>query len=332
MMQKKKDGAARTPPLGTLERCRDRGRRFWKYLRRYWFLYMLVVPGFIFMIVFHYGPMYGIQLAFKDYKPALGVWGSPWAGLDHFKTMCMDPGFWRALKNTLIYNCEYLVIGSVFTIFLALMLNELRLKRTKSVVQTAVYLPYFLSWVVMAGLVQVFLEYPSSSGEMGGVINQIIGVFGVEPINFMTRPDLFRGIVITAALIKNTGYGTIIYLASMASINPTLYEAARVDGANRWQMMLWITIPAIMPTIVINLILNVSSLFSANFDQFYNLGNNYVLSTGDVLSTYIYRISLGGGTQFELSTAVNLVSQMLGLVLVFFTNKAADKVDVMGIF
>ena len=332
MMRKREAGAVLAPPPGKPGRFQYWAGRFWKYLRRYWFLYMLVVPGFVFMIIFHYGPMYGIQLAFKDYKPALGVWRSPWTGLDHFRTMCTDPDFWRALKNTLVYNCEYLVIGSVFTIFLALMLNELRLKRTKAVVQTAVYLPYFLSWVVMAGLVQVFLEYPSSSGEVGGVINQIIGVFGVEPINFMTRPDLFRGIVIIAALIKNTGYGTIIYLASMASINPTLYEAAKVDGANRWQMMLWITIPAILPTIVINLILNVSSLFSANFDQFYNLGNNYVLSTGDVLSTYIYRISLGGGTQFELSTAVNLVSQVLGLILVLITNKAASKVDVMGIF
>ena len=331
MLQKKTQSvaAAAPPPEGLSQ---GKWAKFCRYLRRYWFLYMLVVPGLVMMIIFHYGPMYGIQLAFKDYKPALGVWGSPWAGLDHFKTMFADPDFWRALKNTLIYNCEYLVIGSVFTIFLALMLNELRLKRTKSVVQTAVYLPYFLSWVVMAGLVQVFLEYPSSSGEVGGVVNQIIGFFGVEPVNFMARPDLFRSIVIVAALIKNTGYGTIIYLASMASINPTLYEAAKVDGANRWQMMLWITIPAILPTIVINLILNVSSLFSANFDQFYNLGNNYVLSTGDVLSTYIYRISLGGGTQFELSTAVNLISQLLGLVLVLITNKAASKVDVMGIF
>lgn len=320
--------AARPPGGGT----KGWWQRFCRYLRRYWFLYMLVVPGLIFMIIFHYGPMYGVQLAFKDYKPALGVWRSPWAGLEHFQAMWGDPDFWRALKNTLIYNAEYLVISMVFTIFLALMLNELRLKRTKSVVQTAVYLPYFLSWVVMAGLVQVFLEYPSSSGEVGGVVNQIIGFFGAEPINFLTRPDLFRGIVITAALIKNTGYGTIIYLASMASINPTLYEAAKVDGANRWQMMLRITIPAILPTIIIQLILSISGLFSANFDQFYNLGNNYVLSTGDVLSTYIYRISLGGGTKFELSTAVNLVSQMLGLILVLITNKAADKVDVMGIF
>lgn len=138
MMQKKNGGAVLTAPPGRFRSLWDRFRR---YLRRYWFLYMLVAPGLIFMLVFHYGPMYGIQLAFKDYKPALGVWRSPWAGLDHFKAMCVDPDFWRALKNTLIYNCEYLVIGSVFTIFLALMLNELRLKRTKSVVQTAVYLP-----------------------------------------------------------------------------------------------------------------------------------------------------------------------------------------------
>ena len=166
----------------------------------------------------------------------------------------------------------------------------------------------------------------------GGVINQVITFFGGEPINFLTRPDLFRAIVVISNIIKNAGYGTIVYLASMSTINPALYEAAKMDGSNRLQMMLHITIPAILPTIVILLILDLSSLFSANFDQIYNLYNNYVLSTGDVLSTYIYRISLGGGTSFELSTAINLVLQVLGLIVVLITNKFVSKLDIMGIF
>lgn len=307
-------------------------QRFGAYLKRYWFLYLLVLPGFVFMLAFNYGPMYGIQLAFKDYHANLGIWGSPWVGLEHFKEMFADANFWRAAKNTLIINAYNLIFKTSFTIFLALMINEMRLKKVKSCVQTATYLPYFLSWVIFAGLVQVFLEYPSSSGSTGGVINQIIVFFGGEPINFLTRPDLFRGIVVISNIIKNAGYGTIVYLASMSTINPVLYEAAKMDGANRWQMMWNITLPAILPSVVIMFILDLSSLFSANFDQIYNLYNNYVLSTGDVLSTYIYRISLGGGTSFELSTAINLVLQLAGLIVVVVTNKFVSKLDVMGIF
>lgn len=307
-------------------------QRFGAYLKRYWFLYLLVLPGFVFMLAFNYGPMYGIQLAFKDYHANLGIWGSPWVGLEHFKEMFADANFWRAAKNTLIINAYNLIFKTSFTIFLALMINEMRLKKVKSCVQTATYLPYFLSWVIFAGLVQVFLEYPSSSGSTGGVINQIIVFFGGEPINFLTRPDLFRGIIVISNIIKNAGYGTIVYLASMSTINPVLYEAAKMDGANRWQMMWNITLPAILPSVVIMFILDLSSLFSANFDQIYNLYNNYVLSTGDVLSTYIYRISLGGGTSFELSTAINLVLQLAGLIVVVITNKFVSKLDVMGIF
>ena len=283
----------RNPPdVPGVRSQRTRFQKLLAYLKRYWFLYLLVLPGFVFMIMFNYGPMYGIQLAFKDYHANLGIWGSPWVGLEHFREMIADANFWRAAKNTLIINGYNIVFKTTFTIFLALMLNELRLKKVKSCVQTAAYLPYFLSWVIFAGLVQVFLEYPSSSGSSGGVINQVITFFGGEPINFLTRPDLFRAIVVISNIIKN----------------------------------------AILPTIVILLILDLSSLFSANFDQIYNLYNNYVLSTGDVLSTYIYRISLGGGTSFELSTAINLVLQVLGLIVVLITNKFVSKLDIMGIF
>jgi len=305
--------------------------RTYRYLKKYWFLYMLVLPGLCFLLVFEYAPMYGITLAFKDYSPRLGVLGSPWVGLDHFREMIADPNFIRAFKNTLLINVYNLVFGFTFSVFLALMINEIRLKRVKSVVQTAVYLPYFLSWVIFAGLVQVFLEYPSSA-DLGGVVNQVIIRFGGAPIDFLKRPELFRGILVISNIIKTSGYSTIIYLAALAGISPTLYESAAIDGANRKDMLLHITIPRIMPSIAIMLILQLAGLFASNFDQVYNLYNNYVLSTGDVLSTYIYRISLGGsGANFELSTATNFLLNTMGLVVVLIANKFVSKLDVQGI-
>ena len=306
--------------------------RFYRYMKKYWFLYMLVLPGLCFLLVFEYAPMYGITLAFKDYSPRLGVLGSPWVGLDHFKEMLADPNFIRAFKNTLIINVYNLVFGFTFSVFLSLMINEIRLKKVKSVVQTSVYLPYFLSWVIFAGLVQVFLEYPSSA-DLGGVVNQVITKLGGTPIDFLKRPELFRGILVISNIIKTSGYSTIVYLAALAGISPTLYESAAIDGANRKDMLLHITIPRIMPSIAIMLILQLAGLFVSNFDQVYNLYNNYVLSTGDVLSTYIYRISLGGGgTNFELSTATNFLLNAMGLLVVVIANKFVNKLDVQGIF
>lgn len=306
--------------------------KFLTYIRKYWFLYMLILPGFICMVVFNYAPMYGIQLAFKDYSPRAGIWGSKWIGLDNFARMFKDPNFIRAFKNTILINIYNLAFGFTFNVFLALMINELKLRKVKPVVQTCVYLPYFLSWVIFAGLVQVFLEYPSTA-DLGGVVNQVIAALGGEPVDFLKSPALFRTILVITNVIKTAGYSTIVYLASLSGIDPALYESAQIDGANRLDMLIHITIPRILPSIMITFILQVASLFSSNFDQVYNLYNNYVISTGDVLSTYIYRISLGGGgTDFELSTAMNLILNVLGLVVVLGTNKFVEKLDVQGIF
>lgn len=305
---------------------------FLAYVKKYWFLYMLVLPGFIFMAVFDYGPMYGIQLAFKKYSPKAGVWGSQWIGLGNFQRMISDPNFIRAFKNTIIINAYHLIFGFTFNVLLALLLNELRLKKYKSVMQTCVYLPYFLSWVIFSGLVQVFLESPGTA-DSGGLINQVIAMAGGTPIDFLKRPELFRGILVISNIIKTSGYSTIVYLAAIAGIDPALYESAAIDGANRRNAMVHITFPRILPSVVIMLILQLSGLFLSNFDQVYNLYNNYVLSTGDVLSTYIYRISLGGGgTDFELSTAMNLIMNVMGLIVVGITNRYVSKLDVQGIF
>ena len=305
---------------------------FLAYIRKYWFLYMLILPGFVCMVVFNYAPMYGIQLAFKNYSPRAGIWGSEWIGFNNFARMFKDPNFIRAFKNTISINLKNLAFGFTFNVFLALMINEMKLRRVKPIVQTCVYLPYFLSWVIFAGLVQVFLEYPSTA-DVGGVLNQIIGALGGEPIDFLKQPKLFQTILVITNVIKTAGYSTIVYLASLAGVDPALYESAQIDGANRGQMLLNITIPRILPSIMITFILQVASLFSSNFDQVYNLYNNYVISTGDVLSTYIYRISLGGGgTDFELSTAMNLILNVMGLIVVIGTNKFVEKLDVQGIF
>lgn len=306
--------------------------KFVAYMRKYWFIYALAIPGFLFMLVFNYGPMYGIQLAFKDYKMNLGVWGSPWVGLEHYRRLFSDPVFLQAFKNTVLINVYNLLFGFTFNVFLALMINEIQFRRLKSVVQTAVYLPYFLSWVIFAGLVQVFLAAPTP-GDVGGAVNQMLAALGMETVDFLKNPAMFRSIVVITGIIKTAGYSTIIYLAAISGVNPALYESAAIDGANRLDMMLHITLPRILPSVAVMFILSVSQIFLSNFDQIYNLYNNFVLSTGDVLSTYIYRISLGGGgTEFELSTAANFLLNAMGLVAVVGTNKFVEKMDVMGIF
>ena len=306
------------------------GARIAATIKKYWFIYLLAIPGFIFLVLFSYGPMYGIVIAFKDYKMNLGVLGSPWVGLAHYRELFSDPSFIQAFKNTIIINIYNLIFGFSFNVFLALMINEVQMRRLKSVVQTCVYLPYFLSWVIFAGLVQVFLQAPVP-GDMGGMVNQLIVAMGGEAIDFMKQPELFRGILVITNIIKTAGYSTIIYLAAIAGVDPTLYEAAAMDGGNRKDMLLHITIPRILPSVAVMFLLEVSQIFLSNFDQVYNLYNNFVLSTGDVLSTYIYRISLGGRMEFELSTAANLLMNVMGLIALVVTNKFVKKMDVMGI-
>lgn len=315
-----------------LKNTSGRGKqRFITTVRKHWFIYLLAVPGLVFLLLFSYAPMYGILLAFKDYKMNLGVWGSPWVGLEHYRELFSDPVFLQAFKNTIIINVYHLIFGFSFNVFLALMINELQFRRVKKVVQTCVYFPYFLSWVIFAGLVQVFLQAPVP-GDVGGVVNQVIVALGGEAIDFMKNPAMFRSILVITNIIKTAGYSSIVYLAAIAGIDPALYEAAAIDGANRKDMLLHITFPRILPSVAVMFLLQVSQLFLSNFDQVYNLYNNFVLSTGDVLSTYIYRISLGGGAKFELSTAANLLLNVLGLIALVASNKIVKKLDVMGIF
>ncbi|CAL8979671.1 putative multiple-sugar transport system permease YteP [Propionicimonas sp. T2.31MG-18] len=299
-----------------------------RYVRKHWFTYLLVLPGLVFLLVFAYGPMYGIQLAFKDFSIKKGIWGSPWVGLEHFERMAADPVFWNALGNTIQINLLNIIFGFTFNVLLALLINELRLRWLKSSVQTLVYLPYFLSWVVFAGLVGAILAAASD----GGVVNTLLVSFGFQEVDFLKNPELFQPVLVVTNIIKTAGYSSIIYLAAIASADPALYESAAIDGAGRIRMMWHITLPRIMPSIVVLLVLQLATVFQSNFDQVYNLYSSFVYSTGDVLSTYIYRISLGGGGNFELSTAVNLLFNTAGLIIIIFTNRIVKRLDVMGIF
>ncbi len=314
--------------ISTVNRPRGAFARFRAYLVRHWFMYALALPGLCFMLLFSYTPMYGLQLAFKKYSLKLGVWNSPWVGLDNFKIFITDDGLLRTIRNTLVINLYNLVFGFTFVIFLALMLNELRVKWVKRVTQTFIYLPYFISWVVFAGIVTTFLSQDR------GLVNALVVAMGGESIDFLGENSLFRGVLVVTNVLKTAGYSTIIYLAAIAGVNPELYESAKVDGANRYHMMRHITLPRIYPTIAVLLILELSHMFSSNFDQVYNLYNPLVYDSGDVISTYIYRVTLLSkrGVQWETGTVLGLVFNTISFIVIIFANRVIRKMDVMGIF
>ncbi|MFD0715839.1 ABC transporter permease [Paenibacillus sp. GCM10027626] len=295
------------------------------HVRKHLFIYLLVLPGFVYTFVFHYIPIYGITIAFKKFRMSKGILGSPWVGFDNFIVLLQDKYFYKVLWNTVLLNVYGLVFGFTFIIFLALMLNEIKIMALKRLFQTFVYLPNFISWVVFAGLISIFLS-PAE-----GPVNFIISKLGFEKIYFLTNNDWFRTVLVSTGIVKTAGFGTIVYLASMAGINPELYESAMVDGANRLRMMWHITLPRIRPTIAVMLILQVANMFNSNFEQVYNLYNPLVMDSGDVLSTYLYRTGLLE-SKFEMATALGLIFSLIGLVLIIVTNKIIKKMDVTGIF
>jgi len=294
------------------------------YLRKYWFIYMLVAPGLILLIVFHYLPIYGILIAFKDYKFTKGILGSPWVGFKNFEEILLEYDFLMVVKNTVIINIYNIFFGTSFTIMLALFLNEIRSSFIKRVSQTLVYLPGFISWVIMAGLVSQFLS-PTD-----GAINKLIQALGGEPIYFLMMPQYFRGILVVSGILKSAGYGTIYYLAAIAGVNPELYESAVIDGAHRGHLMWYITIPRIKPIIAVLLILSMAGLFSSNFEQVFNLLNPTVYDTGDVISTYLYRTTFQN-PRYEAGAAIGIVFQVFGLMSLLLSNYVVKKFNVTGI-
>ncbi|MCI0395445.1 MAG: ABC transporter permease subunit [Chloroflexi bacterium] len=302
-------------------RLKSFARAMW---RSRW-LYLLMTPSLLYFLVFKYVPLWNAQIAFKDFKPLLGVSGSPWSGFEHFQTFLNSFYFDQLIVNTIVFSGAKLIFGMPVAIILALALHETWFKRFRTVVQTVVYLPHFLSWIIMFGILLMLLS-PGS-----GLINSIIKQFGGDPIPFLTSPEWFRPVVILSDIWKETGWSTIIYLAALLSISPHLYEAATVDGANYLQRIRHISIPGIMPVIVLVTLLRLGNILDAGFNQIFVLYSVPVYSVGDIIDTWVYRQGILQ-FQFSLATAVGLFKGAIGLILILAANRVARRLAQQTLF
>ena len=302
------------------ERIYDRAVWLLDHFKREWQIYVMLAPTIIWFVMFLYKPMYGLQIAFKDYSIFRGIEGSPWVGFEHFETLFSNPQFIRAIENTLMISLYSLLFGFPMPIILALMFNEIIHAAYKKTAQTIVYLPHFISTVIIAGIVITAFS-PSA-----GIINTVLGWFGIEPIYFLTKPEWFRPIFIGSGIWQEAGFGSIIFLAAIAGVNPSLYESAVVDGASRWQMMWKITIPSILPTIIIMLIIRIGNVLEVGFELIILLYQPATYETADVINTYIYRQGLQSG-QYDLAGAAGLFNAVVAFVLVMIANTISKRVS-----
>ena len=288
------------------------------YIWKKRWLYMMCIPGLAYLILFHYVPMYGIMMAFQNFSFKKGIFGSPFNNFANFKELFGSQIFYRVLRNSLFLSITRLIFSFPVPIILALLINEIRSKVFKRTAQTLMYLPHFLSWVVLGGIVVNMLSMTD------GLVNDLIASAGGQKINFLGSVDWFRTVIIGSHIWKEAGWGTIIYLSALTSINPEYYEAARVDGANRFQQTLYITLPGISGTIVIMLILAIGGLMNNGFEQIFLFKNNLNQSVAEVFETYVYQVGIAGG-RYSYSTAVGLFKNVVGAVLVFSSNLIAQK-------
>ncbi|MGM7719376.1 ABC transporter permease [Metabacillus sp. Hm71] len=292
----------------------------WKKIKSSWQLYVIFLLPLAYIIIFQYIPMYGITIAFKDFNPAEGILGSPWVGFKHIEAFFHSYEFWRVIKNTIGLSLYQLIIGFPFPILLALSLNYVNKKYFKKTVQMISYAPHFISVVVMVGIILVFLE-PT------GPINQLLHLFGKEPIQFMGNPDYFKSIYVWSGIWQNIGFGCIIYLAALSSVNPTLHEAAIVDGATKLQRIRHIDIPGIMPIMIILLILDMGNVLSIGFEKALLLQNPLNLRTSEVIDTYVYKVGLVSAIpNYSFAAAVGLFKSIIGFILIITVNKLAKKI------
>lgn len=299
-----------------------------KLFRRIWkdrYLILIGLPGLLYLLIYRYAPMAGLYMAFIDFSPFQGIRGSPWVGLMHFRRIFEDPEILRVLWNTLTISFLQIAFAFPVPILLALMLNELRSQVYKRIIQSVVYLPHFLSWVVVIGICVVFLK-----GD--GLINNLTQQwFGWDSVPYLTNPDYFKPIVVLQVIWKEAGWGTIIFLAALAGVNPQLYEAAVMDGANRFRQIWHITLPAIRSTIVILLILRLGSVLDSGFEQIFLMLNPFNMDTGNVLDTYVFYKGIQQ-SDYSFATAVGLFKGTVGLVLVVFANFLAKRFGEEGVY
>ena len=288
-----------------------------KDLRRHWAAYLMLIPAVVLLFIFSYIPMYGIIIAFKHYKPQLGIWGSPWVGLEHFAKFFTSAHFPVLLRNTLSISVYSLLAGYPCSIILALLLNEVRCAKYKKVVQTISYMPYFISSVVVCGMLKSFLSYD-------GMFNALNNLMGREPISFLREPKYFQHIIVWAGVWQGMGWNSIIYMAALSAIDTQLYEAARIDGCGRLRQAWHVTIPGIMPTVIMLLIMSVGSILTVGTDNILLLYNPMTYETGDVFGTYTYRLGIRGG-QYDYTAAVGLAETVVGFIMIVVVNWISRK-------
>ncbi|MEH7729322.1 sugar ABC transporter permease [Bacillus safensis] len=320
---KTEDVTAKGVPTAALKS--EKRKRLLNQLLSQKFLYLMILPGLIYFIVFKYVPMWGLIIAFQDYQPFLGILGSEWVGFKHFIRLFTEPTFFILLKNTLILFAMNVVIFFPIPILLALLLNEVRLALFKKFVQTMIYIPHFMSWVIVVSLSFVLLTVD------GGLMNELIAFFGGEKINFLLSQEWFRPMYILQVIWREAGWSTIIYLAAITAVDPQLYEAAKMDGAGRLRQMWHITLPAIKSVIVVLLILKIGDTLELGFEHVYLLLNATNREVAEIFDTYVYTAGLKQG-QFSYSTAVGLFKAAVGLILVMLANRLAKKFGEEGIY
>lgn len=286
--------------------------------------HLMMLPGMLFLLIFSYIPMFGIVMAFQDYSTGKGILHSPFAGLKYFKYMFTLPDIGEIIRNTLVIAAGKMIFTTLAALAFAILLNEIRINWLKKSVQTVVYLPHFLSWVILASVVVNMFS-------LDGIVNQILSVFGAEGVNFLGSNKTFQPLLISTDVWKEFGYGSIVYLAAITSIDPGLHEAAAMDGATWWQRIWHITLPGMLTIIMLMSVMNIANILNAGFDQVYNLYNPMVYDTGDIIDTYVYRMGLIDH-QYSFSTAVGLFKSVVGMILMVSVNQISKKFTDSRIF
>lgn len=303
-------------PLKNRPKVKKSARIEWKKsFKKNWELYLLLTPVILYFVVFHYFPLYGLQIAFKDFIATKGISGSPWVGLKHFERFFDSYYFWRLIKNTVGIGVFTLLVSFPVPIILALMLNEVKSLRYKKFVQTVIYAPHFLSTVVVVGMLLLFLK-------SDGLVNQVIMLFGGNSIDFITEPGWFKTLFVFSDVWQTMGWSSIIYIAALAAVDPAQHEAAMIDGASKFQRIIHINIPAIMPTIVILFILNAGSVMAVGFEKVFLMQNDLNMSTSDVISTFVYRSGILEA-QYSFSAAVGLFNSLINFIMLIMVNQIA---------
>lgn len=313
-----------TGSLGATTRPRERGRSLRVAVWRHRYLYLMLLVPIAYFALFRFYPILGNVIAFKDYQPAAGIWGSSWAGLKHFQALFGDEIFLRALGNTVAIALLKLLFVFPAPIILALFINEIGSLAYKRILQTIVYAPHFLSWVIYAAILYIVLS-PTN-----GIVNNVLAALGRDKLPFFQIPAIFQPLVIVSSILKESGWAAVIYLASIATIDPQLYEAAHIDGANRWQLMRHVTLPGLATTIMTLLLLQLGFFLSVGFAQIFIMQNNIVLPTGDIIETFIYRVGVQRG-RFDYTTAAGLFNSAVGLILVLVADRIAKRIGLRGI-